>query len=70
MEFLDEVYPFTLVEMYNDNIGHTSFEVTWVEETPDSFVSELEDAIVDFTEQSDVGYICHEQPALHSFHQI
>ena len=47
MEFLDEVYPFTLVEMYNDNIGHTSFEVTWVEETPDSFVSELEDAIVD-----------------------
>ena len=47
IDFLDEVYPFTLVEMYNDNIGHTSFEVTWVEYTPDSFVSELEDAIVD-----------------------
>ncbi|MEY4572170.1 MAG: hypothetical protein RLZ10_1396, partial [Bacteroidota bacterium] len=22
IEFLDEQYPFTLVEMYNDNIGH------------------------------------------------
>jgi len=41
----DEITP--CPEMYNDNIGHTSFEVTWVEDTPDSFVSELEDAIVD-----------------------
>lgn len=51
MEFLDEQYPFTLVEMYNDNIGNTEFEVTWVEGTPDSFVSELEDAIRDSYEE-------------------
>ena len=47
MEFLDETYPFTLAEMHNDNNGYTSYEVTWVEGTPDSFVSELEDAIVE-----------------------
>jgi hypothetical protein len=47
LEFLDEAFPFTLVEMHNENIGHTSYEVTWVEGTPDNFVSELEDAIQD-----------------------
>lgn len=47
MEFLDEQYPFTLVKMYNDNIGNTEYEVTWVEGAPDNFVSELEKAIKD-----------------------
>ena len=51
MEFLDEQYPFTLVEMYDSNIGYTSYEVTWVEGTPDNFVSQLEDAIVDEYEE-------------------
>ena len=45
--FMDETYPFTLTEMHNENIGHTSYEVTWVEDTPESFVSELEDAVVE-----------------------
>lgn len=47
LTFLDEEYPFTLAEMYNDNIGNTEFDITWVEGTPNDFVSELEDAIKD-----------------------
>lgn len=47
IEFLDEQYPFTLVEMYDDNIGNTEYELTWVEGTPDSFITELEKAICD-----------------------
>jgi hypothetical protein len=45
LEFLDESFPFTLVEMHDENIGYTSYEVTWVEGSPDNFVSELEKEI-------------------------
>lgn len=45
LEFMDKTYPFTLVEMHHENNDWTGYEVTWVEDTPDSFVSELEDAI-------------------------
>ena len=47
IEFLDEIYPITLIESYNDNNGHTGFEVVWAEGVPDNYVSELEDAIVE-----------------------
>ena len=55
IEFLDEQYPFTLVEMYDDNIGNTEYELTWVEGTPDSFVTELKKAICDSYEEHEEG---------------
>lgn len=55
LEFNEGTFPFTLAEMYDDNIGYTSFEITWVEGYPngdkvfstDRIVSELENAIID-----------------------
>lgn len=51
LEFLDEQFPFTLIESYDGNIGSTNFEVVWVEGTPEDFVSELEDAILEEYEE-------------------
>lgn len=31
-------YPFSLCEMYEPNTGTSSYEVTWVEETPENSV--------------------------------
>lgn len=47
LEFLDEVYPFTLIEMYDENIGYTSFELTWVEGEPKGFEKEFQEIIID-----------------------
>ena len=39
-------YPVTVCEMYESNSGTSSFEVTWVEETPENSV-ELETLILE-----------------------
>lgn len=45
LEFLNKAFPFTLTEMHDGNVDHTSYEIVWVDDTPEDFVSELEDAI-------------------------